>query len=850
MSFTYSGEYTEMALFPLGGIGAGSVGLAGNGSLRDWEIFNRPNRNHVNGFSGFVIKAEADGKVLDARACQGDYYGSYVGGGDGANSGTCAGWKHFKNTEFIGKFPIAEVGMTDECFPGKLTLEAYNPFIPSNSEDSSIPCAVFKWTVENTSDREIEYTIGFNCRSMFAKSTNSFVKKDGISSIYMTTDKYNDHQALYGNMAISTDCDDVSYQEYWFRGGWFSVPNVFWNNFQTYGRLKNRHYDNAIDNQCDISTLCGSVKLCPGESKTVSFILTWYVPYVHKYWGNGRNTTEEEDIGRKDNGWDVPGWKNYYSKRFSSSLDVAYYMYENEKKLYKETKLFRDTLFASSLPETVIDAIAGNIALLKSSTCMRLENGEFYAFEGSWTHDGSCEGTCAHVWNYAYAMPFLFPDLERSIRELDYTYNTTPTGEMRFRMMLPLGRYQTGFRACVDGQMGGVMKFYREWKISGDDEWLKKYWPEVKKSLEYAWSPDNYDKWDPTKSGVITGRQHHTLDVELFGANSWLEGFYLGALKAGAEIAEYLGEYESAKEYREIFARGQKWTEENLFNGKHYIQKLDINDRELLKNYTDAENAYWDEESGEIIYQLGEGCEIDQILAQWHANLIGLGDIFSKEHCRTTLENLYRINFKKVRDEFNFCRVFGVDDEKGLIICCWDEGAFRPAITIPYTGELMTGFEYAAGDTMLMYGLEKEANDIVEGIRGRYDGKRRNPWGEIECGFSYARAMASYSYLLTYSGFEFDMRVGLLGFNPIHFEEGYTTFWAMDGAWGDFSLKDGKIVFEVKYGSITLKQFDLPERAEVKSIFLDSNVKFNVEGRRVTFEEPITVSCGKKLILR
>jgi uncharacterized protein (DUF608 family) len=100
------------------------------------------------------------------------------------------------------------------------------------------------------------------------------------------------------------------------------------------------------------------------------------------------------------------------------------------------------------------------------------------------------------------------------------------------------------------------MKAYRDWKISGDDAWLRDIWPAVKKSLEFAWSPENIDRWDPEKTGVLWGRQHHTLDMELFGPNSWLTGFYLGALKAGAEMAAHLGEADSAAEYQAIFEQG------------------------------------------------------------------------------------------------------------------------------------------------------------------------------------------------------------------------------------------------------------------------------------------------------
>jgi hypothetical protein len=280
--------------------------------------------------------------------------------------------------------------------------------------------------------------------------------------------------------------------------------------------------------------------------------------------------------------------------------------------------------------------VSTNLAVLKSPTCLRLEQGEFWAFEGTNATSGSCEGTCDHVWNYQYALPFLFPGFARQILETDYTYNVKESGEMMFRTMLPLGERIWNFRACVDGQMGSVLRFYREWKLSGDDQWLRKYWGVAKKTLEYAWSPDNLDLWDPEQTGVIRGRQHHTLDMELFSGNAWLNGYYLAALKAGAEIAEYLGEADSAALYREIFRKGTAATEAELFNGRHYIQKIDVSDSSVLEPFARRApgiyGGYWNSERGEIKYQFGEGSEIDQMVGQWHATLLGLWDVLDPDH--------------------------------------------------------------------------------------------------------------------------------------------------------------------------------------------------------------------------
>lgn len=67
-----------------------------------------------------------------------------------------------------------------------------------------------------------------------------------------------------------------------------------------------------------------------------------------------------------------------------------------------------------------------------------------------------------------YALPFLFPGLERSMRELEYARNLAEDGGMAFRIQLPLGRARSTFRPCADGQFGTVMKVYREWKVCGD----------------------------------------------------------------------------------------------------------------------------------------------------------------------------------------------------------------------------------------------------------------------------------------------------------------------------------------------------------------------------------------------
>ncbi|WP_202865884.1 GH116 family glycosyl hydrolase [Paenibacillus contaminans] len=134
---------------------------------------------------------------------------------------------------------------------------------------------------------------------------------------------------------------------------------------------------------------------------------------------------------------------------------------------------------------------------------------------------------------------------------------------------------------------------------------------------------------------------------------------------------------------------------------------------------------------------------------------------------RKSLASIYRHNFKtSMRNIFNPWRLYSLNDEAGLMICTWPEGTVKPAVPLTYSTETMNGFEYQAAVHMIQKGKVAEGMEIVEAIRDRYDGERRSPWNEFECGSNYARSMASYSLLLTYSGFEYDMTVKRIFFNP------------------------------------------------------------------------------------
>jgi len=835
----YTGNSLNEISFPLGGIGTGSVGLAGNGRLIDWEIYNRPDKQSINGYTHIAVRVH-DGEKSYCRVLQGDLtkdlmgvynkagLSGFTGYGIGPNNKMMCGFPHFRGCEFDGEFPIAKIEFTDPEFPGKVTLTAFNPLIPLCADDSSIPAAFFEVEYENTGDSEVEFGSIFSLGNPFASGKNILSANGDITTVSLVNAEADKDAAEYGELALSCDgADEI--QPYWYRGQWQDAIVTFWNEFTSGERLSRREYDEP--SKRDHCSLGKNIKVAPGEKKTVRFVLSWYVPNCVNYWDKS-----EERKGKT--------WKNYYSKLYSSAAEAGIRSLRDWDDLYARTLEYKNTIFGSTLDPDVIDAAASNLSVIKTATVFRLENGEFYGWEGQLQNHGSCEGTCQHVYNYAYALCFLFPELERSIRNLEFDHCTFESGETTFRIKLPITIPQSPVIPCLDGQMGCVIKTYREWKISGDDEWLRRNWVKVKSVLEFAWSDKNACEWDKNKLGVLTGRQHHTLDMELFGPSSWLQGFYLAALRAASEMAEYLGEVDKAEEYLALYEKGREWTKENLFNDEYFCQKVDLSDKATLDHFGVSER-YWNEETGEMKYQIGEGSAIDQLLGQWHADICGIGDIFDPEQVDIALRSMFKNNFKtSMRNFANPWRIFSINDDAGAVICDYPEGARKPKIPVPYCEETMHGFEYAFAGLLASRGYIEEGLTVVRSVRERYRGHNRNPWNEMECGSNYARSMASFALIPILSGFTFDLPHGEIGFDPKVNKNGFRSIFSLGNGWGEVGITPEKTEICLKGGSLELASLRLPYLTAPKKLVIDGKeTEFEFDGSALKFEKTKAAKC-------
>ena len=770
--FTHTYPHTAVAAaFPLGGIGTGNISIGTGGDLRDWEIFNRPAKGFKLPNTFFAIRVQESGqpaitRVLEA-ALQPPFLESH-----GFHPSTTAGLPRFKGSMLQGEYPLVKITFEDASLPVQVELEAFTPLIPLNPEDSGLPCAVLTYAVTNRTEADLDLTIAGSMTNPVGgihigqfgnmvpedsqkavQTENQYREDSGLKGLFFHSDQIPENDIRAGNLSLVTLHPSVTYKQAWLRSGWYDYLREFWDDLESDGLLSDLGYrDPSRKGLPDTGTLGVLDQLKPGETGRYCFILTWYFPNRHRSWNPDS---------------DKPLVRNHYATRFDSSWDVAAYIADHFARLWQDTQQFHDALFDSTLPSEVIEALSVSIVPLRSNTCFWLEDGRFYGYEGCFDDSGCCPGSCTHVWSYAYTLAYLFPSLEREMRRIEFEIETDPEGYMSFRTFQPFdGQFiwQGGDApAAADGQMGSVLRVYREWLLSGDRDWLNQIWPGVKRALVFA-----SHHWDTDGDGVLDGKQHNTYDIEFYGPNPLCVGYYLAALRAGEELAKVLDDADFAIRCRKTFEKGKLQIDEVLWNGEYFIQQLaDV-------------DAY--------PYQHGKGCLSDQLLGQLHADLLGLGDVFPPDHVRSAAKSIVQYNFKPdLSRHVNCQRTFALGDEAGLILCSWPSGG-QPKFPFPYSDEVWTGIEYHVAAHLIRVGLVEEGLEIVRAARLRHDGFRRSPWDEVECGHHYARSMSAWMLLLALSGFSCNAARKEVNFDPVTSDStlsnSFRTFWTNGLSWG------------------------------------------------------------------
>ena len=553
-----------------------------------------------------------------------------------------------------------------------------------------------------------------------------------------------------------------------------------------------------------------TLTLGPGEEGTVAFVVSWWMPNLYR---------DDTLVG------------NRYATRFDGAGAVTSYVARNLDRLSEQTRLWHRTYYDSSLPHWLLDRLHSTVANLATTTCQWWRSGRFWAWEGA----GCCRGTCGHVWNYEHGMARLFPELERSVREMqDFAPGIgfyPETGAIGFR-----GEGWTLWAG--DAQGGYILKAYREHQTSPDDAFLRRNWPNIRKATQFLIVQD------ADADGLIEGRQHQTYDEDYYGANTMVGSLYLGALRAAEAMAIEVGDDGFAEQCRGIFAAGREKSVRALFNGEYFVQSVD------LRQHPD--------------WQYGDGCLADQMFGQGWAHQVGLGYLYPEGTVASALRSIWKYCWAPDVGPQNRAhdpeRWFALPGEAGLFTCTWPRSRHQGPRSTRYRDEIWTGIEYQVAGHMAWEGMLTEALAVCRGVHERYHPSRHNPWNEIECGDHYARALASWGVVLGLAGFSYHGPRGHLGFAPrITPDRFRCAFTAAEGWGGLGQTRAGRRQTNevaVQWGRVRLRSvsLELPRGANLReaSVTLGSErvaAAAEQDGRRVTLraDRDVLVGAGRTL---
>jgi uncharacterized protein (DUF608 family) len=810
---SYSGDFLSEVSFPLGGIGSGMICIDGPGSLSKFSVRNCPDLVTCRRvFAAIALPGNlpralvVEGPVPECRL-KPDFPGKW-----GAPPNVTWGLPRFRGAQFEGRFPFANIRLSDPDIPLTAEISAWSPFSPPNADDSSLPVAALEYRFTNQSGGAVKFVFSFNSENFLVPHPDpSQPTAFGPSGILPTRGGFilGQHGTPSrpwdeGQCAIWLDEPEPLTLSTWFNGAWYDQTQVLWREILS---GETDRPSPTFDPIAPGASLFLPVSLHSGESRTLTLRMAWYVPQSSLFEPDFRFTRgRPEPLSSRG-----ATYRPWYAARFSSLDEVVNYWRDNYRRLKDEAQQFSAAFFSSTLPPEVMEAVAANLTILKSPTLLRQTDGRLWSWEGIFNTAGSCYGTSNHVWNYAQTLAHLFPSLERSLRETELGPDLGTDGFEAVRTALPIRPVGDtredgfGFPAAADGQLGVIIKLYRDWRISGDTDWVRSLWPKAVASLDYCIAT-----WDPRRRGRIEEPHLNTYDVMFWGTDSLCNSLYLGALKAAIAMGDALGH--QTTEYKSLLERSRQETEGLLFNGEFFLQKVDWHtlraqfpptgdDPLSITLATYADMLKLSDKEGPP-YQYGSGCLSDGVFGAWLCLMSGIDDILDRDKIESHLLAVHRYNFKKsLYDHANQFRSFlACGNEGGLLICSWPDQQ-RPILPLAYADEVWTGIEYEVASHLIALGHLEEGLEIVRTCRRRYDGRVRNPFSEVEAGQWYVRAMASYALLQAVGGARFDAVNKVLYLKPVITGD-YRCFLSTATGYGIVGVTKGRPFVEVVSGSI------------------------------------------------
>ncbi len=864
---------TEISGIPLGGVGTGSVEIRSDGYFHEWMVFNLgpwaasgavqlgapPPMGP--GALAFFLWTQSEGgaplvRRLGTRGDQEDLYS--------------LSWaKNVEAIEYDPAFPSVELRYLDDTLPVAASATMFSPFTPHDTRASGTPGFNAAFTLKNTGTKRVRVALAARLANPLAwgaadRALKLAVTQDRATTyLTMRTDAALAQPSTVGSLGLSVTGGEASWiagdlNQYVANGFWGGIYATFLNDFRTAGRLPSLApqptpaallrltdeqitalpladkqaaarqlrgyasfaalYDRyrqvegaAVESDAALgryltqarrwldgllgrdrkragwgdAALCSTVDLAPGETREIRFTVGWYFPH--------HLSPKGPDLGHMYEAW------------FKDAEDVSRFLVTNYAAHRDATQGFARALAGATLGPELAEAWSAQLTTLVKDTWWN-RNGEFAVWEGL----GCCGFQTMDVsYQGSGSIIALFPELQERQLEMSAAFQRAD-GRVPHFFTPDLSQVDDQFER-VDMNPQFVLMVCRDWLWRGDKDYLTAMWPHVARAIANSALLDGNGDGLPDQD-----TRRNTYDNwDFFGTPAYIASLWLASLKAGARLADDMGDAAQAAEWRALLRKGAASFDRMLWNGAYYSLWVDGPKRD-------------------------ECCMSDQLSGEWYTQLMGLGQSLPRERVVAALREIVRQNFTP---------------EQGLINASYPAGARPrfPTFDNPQAAGNWTGIEYAFASMLMEFGLVEEGVAVVRAVGDRY-ARAGRIWNHVECGDHYYRAMCSWTTLLAATGFKVDSPRGELTVAPVIRVPEARAPWVSATAWGELAQTARRLELTCRTGAQSIRRLKVNLAGPALGARLDGRrVACTVSeenGYRVLeFSSPVTLGAGQSLVV-
>ncbi len=498
---------------PLGGLGAGTVELRGDGGFMDWNIFNNsPATGNEkvqlpNGFMGLWVQGKSEESVASTLRTHPE-----------------EGFPAIAQIEYSGAFPVSKLSFSDPEIALQPTLYAYSEFHTGQPGRSASPCAIFSLELHNPTDKPYEAAFLFNLpnyiKGQFQVKNGLILTKEG-------------KEPASGNMTLmATGADQVTYQT-------GNNLTKLWKDFSAEGLLP----ENVADENGAFGAISAKAKIAPGATRTITIAMGWYFPEL---------PISIEVVG------------NYYTNLYKNSADVVRQVLTRLPETWEGILTWNQTCFDNTLPDWLQDAMVNSMATM-FKTGIWTKDGRFRQWESF-----ACPNIDPIHIHFARSLPYelFFPRLKQSIigahgaaqRENGYIPEKLWPRNTECVLDKP-----TPGRILGDCSTSFILSVYMTHKWAGDKAFVDKMWPHVKRAAEW--------QMDRSKRLGLPDRLASTYDLSGFGKKdlvSYNAFMHMAGLQSSIALAKVYGDDVFATRCEESLKVAKKTLRKHLWTGEYF----------------------------------------------------------------------------------------------------------------------------------------------------------------------------------------------------------------------------------------------------------------------------------------